>query len=66
MRTPTTDTIKNREGNFYLVRKSSYRSGTTEKVEWQVWEKRGTEWRFDREYNTKRDATHWLYVCAKV
>lgn len=66
MRTPTTDTIKAREKNYYLVRKASYNGRTTERVEWQVWERKDDQWRLEREYNTKRDAIHWLYVCAKV
>ena len=66
MRTPTHDTIKSIERNFYLVRKSTYNGGISEKVEWQVWEKHGNVWRLDREHKTKRDALHWLYVCAKV
>ncbi len=66
MRTPTPDTIKDREGSYYLVRKASHNGNITEQVEWQVWQKKDDQWRLDREYRTKRDAKQWLYVCAGV
>jgi len=66
MQTPTPETIKNREKNFYLVRQENYNGNATPNIAWQVWEKTAERWKLDREYSTKRDATHWLYVCAGV
>lgn len=78
MRPPVKDSIKAAEGKYYVIRKASYNGRTTEKVEWQVAEKLNVSayhallghttnlWRLEREFSTKRDAMHWLYVCAGV
>jgi hypothetical protein len=67
MQTPSKDSIKATEGNFHVVRHSSYRSGISEKVEWRVCEKLNDSiWRLVREFATKRDAIHFMYVMAKV
>jgi hypothetical protein len=67
MRTPSKDSIKAREGKYHVVRHSSYRGGCSEKVEWRVCEKiHDNMWKLIREYSTKRDAMHFMYVMAKV
>jgi hypothetical protein len=67
MQTPSKDSIKATEGKFHVVRHSSYRGGVSEKVEWRVCERiNDSLWRLIREYNTKRDAIHFMYIMAKV
>jgi hypothetical protein len=70
MRTPSEDSIKAKQGRFYLVRQSNYNGGTTERVVWQVCEKLKPEasdslWRLDREYSRKSDAMDWLQTVAR-
>ena len=67
MQTPSTSQIKDSEGRFYLIRNETYNGSTTAKIEWTVAEKLADRmWRRVRDFNTKRDAQHWLYVCANV
>jgi hypothetical protein len=61
MQTPSTDSIKKSEGKFHVVRHSTYRGGVSEKIEWRVCERiNPTMWRLIREYDTKRDAIHFM------
>jgi len=65
MRIPSKDSIKDTKGNFHVVRYSAYRGGVSEKVEWLVCERiNDNTWRLVREFNTKRDAIHFLHVAT--
>lgn len=67
MQTPSQDSIKANEGKYYVIRHTSYNGGCSEKVEWRVCEKiHDRMWKLIREYSTKRDAIHFMYVMAKV
>jgi hypothetical protein len=67
MNKPSSDSIKAAEKNFRVVRHSSYRGGVSEKVEWRVCEILPNDmWRLIREYSTKRDAVHFMYIMAGV
>ena len=67
MQTPSQNQIKDKEGSFYLVRTESYNGRTTALIEWTVAEKLGDRiWRRVRDFTSKSEAQHWLYICAKV
>jgi hypothetical protein len=67
MNPPSKDQIKSREGKWCVIRSESYNSRTTPRIEWTVAEQLSNGmYRRERDYATKRDAMHWLYVCAKV
>jgi hypothetical protein len=67
MQTPSTSQIKDSEGRFYLIRSESYNGRSTAQIEWTVAEKLEERiWRRVRDFTSKRDAQHWLYICAKV
>jgi hypothetical protein len=67
MQTPSNDNVKASEGKYHVVRHSSYRGGVSEKIEWRVCERIDSNmWKLVREYSTKRDAVHFMYIMAKV
>ena len=59
--------IKSRERDYVLIRNENFYGRTTPVVSWQVAQiMPNYDFRLAREFKTKRDATHWLYICAKV
>ena len=68
MKPPSKESIKANQGQYYLVRHSSYNGRTTERVTWQVCQKLSAFdsypelWRLEREYTRKADAMVWLRV----